>query len=216
MRGLYSHSREYRKIFLRDHFSHISQILEGLHFGANTCRACIRTRANTGKNSWRIIYVLVSCQGVLCLFGRKGYRRTFRKFLILFLLGAGEWETPGRGGLALIENPRRGGWGLPGKGMRVGGRGREGLRRIWGGGGLNILFRGRNSHQGMGFRPRGVALRGAQQNSRSPTLSSPLGFFAYMRGTLQGHACVGGPRTPPFGSFLCTLFRNQKSRKLKN
>ena len=39
----------YRKIFLRDHFPHISQILEGIHFGANTCRACIRTRANTGK-----------------------------------------------------------------------------------------------------------------------------------------------------------------------
>ena len=65
MQGLYSHSREYRKIFLRYHSPHISQILEGLHFGANTCRACIRTRANTGKESWRIIYVLVSCQGVL-------------------------------------------------------------------------------------------------------------------------------------------------------
>ena len=162
MWGLYSHSREYRKIFLRDHFPHISQILEGLHFCANACRACIpegpkiqkiqdfapglkpssdqsqieifnrdwtfqsrlkirlslwglsrsglkfsseienfnrdwkfqswienfnrmdwklhainrdwifsiagpsgiRTHANTGKYSWRIIYVLVSCQGV--------------------------------------------------------------------------------------------------------------------------------------------------------
>ena len=65
MRGLYSHSRKYRKIFWRDHFPHISQILEGIHFGANTCRACIRTRANTGKHSWGTIYVLVSCQGVL-------------------------------------------------------------------------------------------------------------------------------------------------------
>ena len=37
MRGLYSHSREYRKILWRDHFPHISQILEGLHFGAKTC-----------------------------------------------------------------------------------------------------------------------------------------------------------------------------------
>ena len=37
-----------------------SSILEGSQFGANTCRA----RANTGKYSWRIIYVLVSCQGV--------------------------------------------------------------------------------------------------------------------------------------------------------
>ena len=64
MWGLYSHSREYRKIYSRNHFPHISQILEGIHFSANTCRACIRTRANTGKKSWRIIYVLVSCQGV--------------------------------------------------------------------------------------------------------------------------------------------------------
>ena len=64
MRGLYLLSREYRKIFLRDHFPHISQILEGIHFGANTCRACIHTRANTGKYFWGIIYVLVSCQGV--------------------------------------------------------------------------------------------------------------------------------------------------------
>ena len=60
----FSHSREYRKIFLREHFPHISQILEGIHLGANTCRACIRTRASTGNNSWQIIYVLVSCQGV--------------------------------------------------------------------------------------------------------------------------------------------------------
>ena len=57
MPGLYSHSREQRKILLRDHFLHISQILEGIRFGVNTCRACIRTGANTGKNSWRIIYV---------------------------------------------------------------------------------------------------------------------------------------------------------------
>ena len=64
MRGLYSHSHEHRTISLRDHCLQISQILEGTHCGANTCRACIRTRANTWKNSWRIIYVLVSCQGV--------------------------------------------------------------------------------------------------------------------------------------------------------
>ena len=63
-------AREYRKIFSRNHFPHISQILEGIHFSAlsaNTCRACIRTRASTGKNSWQIIYVLVSCQGVMLL-----------------------------------------------------------------------------------------------------------------------------------------------------
>ena len=57
MRGLYSHSREYRKIN--------SYILERIQFRANTCRACIRTRANTGKDSWQIIYVLVSCQGAI-------------------------------------------------------------------------------------------------------------------------------------------------------
>ena len=65
MRGLYSHSCEYRKIFLRDHLQYICQNLEGIHFGSNTCRACVPTRANTGKKSWRIIYVLVSCQGVM-------------------------------------------------------------------------------------------------------------------------------------------------------
>ena len=64
MRGLYSHSREYREMFLRDHVPHISQKFEGINFGADTCRACIRTRTNTGKHSWRITYVLVSCQGV--------------------------------------------------------------------------------------------------------------------------------------------------------
>ena len=63
-RGLYSHLREYRKIFLRSNFPHISHIWRGVHVGANTCRACIRTRANTGKYSWGIIYVLVSFQGV--------------------------------------------------------------------------------------------------------------------------------------------------------
>ena len=43
------------------------QILRGNSLGANTCRACVRTRATTGKCSWRIIYALVSCQGVLLL-----------------------------------------------------------------------------------------------------------------------------------------------------
>ena len=42
-----------------------NKIIEGNYFGTYTCRACIRTRANTGKYSWRIFYVLVSCQGVL-------------------------------------------------------------------------------------------------------------------------------------------------------
>ena len=64
MRGLDSHSREYRKICLRNHFPHVSQILERIHFGPNTCRACIDARANTGFFSRQTIYVLVSCQGV--------------------------------------------------------------------------------------------------------------------------------------------------------
>ena len=54
-----------QEIIFEGSFPHMSQILEGIHLGANTCRACIRTRANTGKHSWRIIYVLVSCQGVI-------------------------------------------------------------------------------------------------------------------------------------------------------
>ena len=49
---------------LRNHFPHICRLLGGIHLGANTCRACIRTPANTGKYFWRIIYVLVSCQGL--------------------------------------------------------------------------------------------------------------------------------------------------------
>ena len=63
MRGLHSHSRECRKIFLRDHFSHISQIVEGIHFGANTCRACIRTRANAGKYSWQLFMYWFRARG---------------------------------------------------------------------------------------------------------------------------------------------------------
>ena len=57
-------SSKYRKLFFRNHFPHISQIVERIHFGAYTWFSCIRTLANTGKYSWRIIYVLVSCQGV--------------------------------------------------------------------------------------------------------------------------------------------------------
>ena len=72
---MYSHLREYRKSFLRNRFPHSSHILEGIYFGANTCRACIHTRANAGKDTWRIIYVLVSCQGVQpkkCKVSKKG------------------------------------------------------------------------------------------------------------------------------------------------
>ena len=65
MPRLYLLSREYRKIFLRSNVPHISHIWAGVHVGANTCRACICTRVNTGKYSWGIIYVLVSCRGVI-------------------------------------------------------------------------------------------------------------------------------------------------------
>ena len=51
-----------QNFFMRDHSPHMSQILEGIQLGANTCRACVRTLANTGRNSGRIIYILV-CQG---------------------------------------------------------------------------------------------------------------------------------------------------------
>ena len=37
----------------------------GINLGANTSGACIRTQTNTGTYAWRIIYVLVSCQGVV-------------------------------------------------------------------------------------------------------------------------------------------------------
>ena len=83
MWGLYSHSRKYRKIFLRTYFwnmySHLlkhvfpplpplsvwiqwlySRVPDAntwkyfgeINFGANTCGACIRVRANTGKYSF--------------------------------------------------------------------------------------------------------------------------------------------------------------------
>ena len=49
--GLYSHSREYRRT------EYVCQVLGGVRFGANTCRACTRTCTNTGK-------VLANC---LCI-----------------------------------------------------------------------------------------------------------------------------------------------------
>ena len=66
MRGLSSHSREYRKIFLANHFPQISQILEGIHFGANTCRACICTRANAGKIPGELFMYWFRARGYVC------------------------------------------------------------------------------------------------------------------------------------------------------
>ena len=67
---------------------------------------------------------------------------------LLFLLGGWGSGSPGRqgggAGSVFIENPRKG-KALPDR------AGWEGVGRVsaenWGGGGLNILFRGRNSHQ---------------------------------------------------------------------
>ena len=54
MRVLYSHLREYRQILLRNIFPYVSQPFEGIHSGANTYRACVRTHASTGKTSWQL------------------------------------------------------------------------------------------------------------------------------------------------------------------
>ena len=95
---------------------HAGKISWGIHFCANACGACIRTRANTGKffrggisrvfcqvlrgirsvrihaapvfrtrantgkYSWQIIYVLVSCQGVLR--GLYSHPREYRKIFL--------------------------------------------------------------------------------------------------------------------------------------
>ena len=85
-------ARIQEKIFLRSHFLRVSQILEGNYFGAYTCRACICTRANTGKYSWGIIYVLVSCQGVF-LRSFKGIRGRVPGviFFLFFLRNFGAW-----------------------------------------------------------------------------------------------------------------------------
>ena len=59
MRGLYSHSREYRKIFLRNDCPDILQLL-----GGNSYRCEYMLRLEYRKNSRRIIYVLVSYQAL--------------------------------------------------------------------------------------------------------------------------------------------------------
>ena len=53
------------------------KIVLGINFGANTCGTCIHTRANTGEYSWRIIYVLVSCQGVSWVYANRAIRHAF-------------------------------------------------------------------------------------------------------------------------------------------
>ena len=68
----------------------------------------------------------------------------------VFLLGGGEGGVRGAGrgrGTIFIENPRRGGGGVSQARGGRGARGREGVCGEFGEGGLNIFFRGRNSHQ---------------------------------------------------------------------
>ena len=74
---------------------------------------------------------------------------TFRIFFIFFFRsgeGKGESEAPGEGAtIFLLKIP---GGGVSRAGGGGGMRGREGVCGEFGGGGLNIFFRGRNSHQG--------------------------------------------------------------------
>ena len=79
------------------------------------------------------------------VFGLEGLGGRFGYFLFFCARERGRRNPrrqKGGGGSVFIENPRRGG-GFPGGG---GGRHREGVWREFGGG-LNIFFRGRNSHQ---------------------------------------------------------------------
>ena len=77
----------------------------------------------------------------ILLGGRFGY-------FLFFLLGGGEGRVRGAGkggGRFFIEYPRRG--GVSWAGGAGGSRGQEGVCGEFGGGGLNIFFRGRNRHQ---------------------------------------------------------------------
>ena len=138
------------------------KIFLGNNFVANTCGTCIRTRANTGKYSWRIIYVLVSCQGVFLLvvgdFSAKFWQiklgGRFGYFLFYFFClgrGEGESEAPGGGGgsalFYLLQIP--GGGGVSRSGSQGAGRVSATKWGILAGGGgrQNIFFRGRNVHQ---------------------------------------------------------------------
>ena len=63
MRGLYLQSREYRKVLLRDRFRILAKFL----MNSYRCKYMSRLYSHLReyrKNSWRIIYILVSCQGV--------------------------------------------------------------------------------------------------------------------------------------------------------
>ena len=56
--GLLSNSCEYREIIFEEFFSAcLREILEGIHFGANTCPSCILTRANTGQNPGEVLCI---------------------------------------------------------------------------------------------------------------------------------------------------------------
>ena len=71
-------------------------------------------------------------------------------YFLFFLLGGGEGGVRGAGGGrgVIFCGKSQGGGVLPG-GWGRGSEGPEGVCGEGGGGGLNIFFRGRNSHQGM-------------------------------------------------------------------
>ena len=81
-------------------------------------------------------------------FARSKPRWTFRIFFIFFCSGEGKGESEvagGGGGPIFIEKCQEGGGSL-GRGGGGGGAGRVSAGNL-GGGGLNIFFRARNSHQ---------------------------------------------------------------------
>ena len=93
--------------------------------------------------------LLVYCRRIWC-HSFTTTQWTFRIFSIFFCSekGKGESEAPrGRGSVFLLTKPGGGG-GVSQEGGGGGGKGRRAcLLGIWGGGVLNIIFRGPNSHQ---------------------------------------------------------------------
>ena len=64
MRGLYSHSREYRKRLFSNYFLNALQNIGGEFISMRIHAAIVFAPSQIQEQFWRIIYVLVSCQGV--------------------------------------------------------------------------------------------------------------------------------------------------------
>ena len=94
-----------QKIVLRNHFPHLGEILGGIHFGANTCRACIRTFANTEQFQ-------ANC---LCT-GANYYFQQTRVYP--YPLGAGSARPNPKMGAPDPENPLFLGFSVLGVGLR--------------------------------------------------------------------------------------------------